>query len=106
MLNADVLGGHLAAAFCHLANLSYRLGDPRPLDSINEPFGPADAGNDAFLRMRKHLKGCGFDPARTKFQVGRALTLDPKTETFEGDAEANALLRREYRKPFVLPEEV
>lgn len=38
-------------------------------------------------------------------RVGRQLVLDPKTETFENDAEANSLRgRQEYRKPWVLPE--
>lgn len=38
-------------------------------------------------------------------RVGRNLTLDPTTETFVDDEEANALRTRpEYRKPWVLPE--
>jgi predicted dehydrogenase len=38
-------------------------------------------------------------------RVGRKLTLDPKTEMFVGDDEANSLrTRKEYRKPWVLPE--
>jgi predicted dehydrogenase len=38
-------------------------------------------------------------------RLGRKLRLDPKTETFEGDPEANALRTRpEYRKPWLLPE--
>lgn len=38
-------------------------------------------------------------------RVGRQLTFDAKTETFEDDVEANALRTRpEYRKPWVLPE--
>ena len=38
-------------------------------------------------------------------RVGRKLILDPATEMFEKDAEANALRGRpEYRKPWVLPE--
>ena len=38
-------------------------------------------------------------------RVGRQLILDEQTETFENDAEANALRTRpEYRKPWVLPE--
>ena len=40
------------------------------------------------------------------YRVGRRLTFDPKTETFPGDDEANALLTREYRKPFVVPESI
>ncbi len=35
--------------------------------------------------------------------VGRDLKWDPAKEEFVGDAEANALLRREYRKGFELP---
>ena len=38
-------------------------------------------------------------------RVGRKLILEPSTETFVGDAEANALRGRlEYRKPWILPE--
>lgn len=38
-------------------------------------------------------------------RVGRKLTLEPTTETFVDDAEANALRgRSEYRKPWLLPE--
>jgi hypothetical protein len=36
--------------------------------------------------------------------VGRTLSFDPKNEKFVGDAEADKLLTREYRKPFVVPE--
>jgi len=36
-------------------------------------------------------------------RLGRTLTFDPATEQFPGDAEANAMLTREYRKPFVVP---
>jgi len=40
------------------------------------------------------------------YRLGRTLTFDPKTETFPGDAEANKMLTRNYRKPFVVPEKV
>lgn len=39
------------------------------------------------------------------WRVGRSLVMDPATETFIGDPEANALRgRAEWRKPYVLPE--
>jgi len=34
------------------------------------------------------------------------LTFDPKSETFGSDDAANALLTREYRSPFLMPETV
>ena len=40
------------------------------------------------------------------YRLGRSLEFDPKTETFGCDGKANALLSREYRKPFVMPEKV
>ena len=37
------------------------------------------------------------------YRLGRDLKFHPKTESFPGDAEANALLTKEYRRPFTLP---
>jgi predicted dehydrogenase len=44
--------------------------------------------------------------ANISFRTGRKLTFDPATETFPGDAEANALLTRKYREPYVVPDKV
>jgi hypothetical protein len=38
--------------------------------------------------------------------VGRSLNFDPKTETIIGDKEAQALMKRNYRAPYVVPEKV
>ncbi len=38
------------------------------------------------------------------FRTGRALTFDPKSEKFVNDSEANTMLGRKYRAPFVVPE--
>ncbi|MDE2506497.1 MAG: gfo/Idh/MocA family oxidoreductase, partial [Planctomycetota bacterium] len=40
------------------------------------------------------------------YQTGRALEFDPKAETFGNDQAANALLTRDYRAPFTMPESV
>jgi predicted dehydrogenase len=101
-LNADVQDGHMSAALCHLANISYRLGELRPITK-DDPF-TCEEGNEAFNRMRKHLTENGVDLAKTQLQVGRTLSFDPKAEKFVNDAEADKLLTREYRKPFVVPE--
>jgi predicted dehydrogenase len=40
------------------------------------------------------------------YRLGRKLAIDPRTEGFVGDAEADALVKRTYRKPWVVPEVV
>ncbi len=37
------------------------------------------------------------------YRLERVLHFDPKTETVRGDSEANAMLTKEYRKPWELP---
>jgi predicted dehydrogenase len=41
--------------------------------------------------------------ANISYRVGQSLQFDPETERFIGNDEANALLTREYRAPFVVP---
>ena len=53
-----------------------------------------------------HLSTSLCHLANISFRTGRKLIFDPATETFPGDEEANRLLRREYREPFVVPEQV
>jgi predicted dehydrogenase len=40
------------------------------------------------------------------YRLGRRLKFDPATEKFVGDAEANEMLTRKYRAPYVVPEQV
>jgi len=40
------------------------------------------------------------------YRLGRSLEFDPKTMRFPHDDEANAMLTREYRAPFVVPDKV
>ena len=61
--NADVEIGHKSVLLCHMANISYRVGN---------------------------LK----------------LEFDPQTETFTNCDEANKYIRREYREPWIVPENV
>lgn len=44
--------------------------------------------------------------ANISYRLGRSLEFDPQTERFVGDDEANAMLSRQYRAPFVVPEKV
>ncbi|MBM3736011.1 MAG: Gfo/Idh/MocA family oxidoreductase [Acidobacteria bacterium] len=61
-LRCDVETGALSAAYCHLANISYRM--------------------------------------------GRRLAIDADARRFVNDADANAMLTRKYRAPYVVPSKV
>lgn len=51
-----------------------------------------------------HISTASCILANIAMQVGRTLTWDPAKHQVVGDGEANKLLRREYRKPWVHPE--
>jgi predicted dehydrogenase len=53
-----------------------------------------------------HVSAALVHLANASYRVGRTLHFDPTTEKFVNDAEANKLITREYRKPFVVPERV
>ncbi|MBZ5592273.1 MAG: Gfo/Idh/MocA family oxidoreductase [Acidobacteriia bacterium] len=44
--------------------------------------------------------------ANISYRTGRKLQFDPKAERFVNDAEANSYITRNYRRPFVVPENV
>jgi hypothetical protein len=57
---------------------------------------------DTLESFDAHLRENNVDFTRTKFRLGRELTIDPKTERSTDD-EANRLFTRDYRKGFELP---
>lgn len=44
--------------------------------------------------------------AKIACKLGRTVQFDPKAEQISGDEEANRLLKRKYREPYVVPEQV
>ncbi len=105
-LHADIEVGHVSAALCHLSNISYRLGQEQSFDPRSGAVVGNDFASDTLARMEEHLAENGVKLADTKLRVGRKLDFDAKTESFKNDAEADALLTRAYRAPFVVPEKV
>ena len=53
-----------------------------------------------------HLSSALCHLANMAYRAGRTLDFDPATETVQGDNEASAMLTRNYRAPFVVPETV
>ena len=77
----------------HYANYinAIRNGDPKTFNkSIEEGF---------YTCALVHL-------ANISYRLGRSLDFDPVKQQFISDNEANSMLTRQYRKPFVVPEKV
>jgi predicted dehydrogenase len=104
-LKADILEGHLSSAMCHLGNISHRLGSSEALDATRKPFNDK-AADDAVASMLGHLEQNKIKTRGMRCSLGRKLLIDSKTESFVNDKEANALLTREYRAGFVVPDKV
>ena len=105
-LHSDIAEGHLSAALCHTGNISYRLGQPLSPEGILDTIkGNSDLA-ESLGRMEEHLGANKVDLRQTPLMLGAALTMNPKTERFTNNRQANQLLTREYRKPFVVPEKV
>jgi hypothetical protein len=105
--NCDAEVGHYSSALCHLSNISYRLG-AKDTDAA-EPYvdlGENKQVRETYINLQENLKAVGVDLKKTKFKVGRTLKFDPVTEAFLDDADANLMLTRSYRDPFVVPNEV
>jgi predicted dehydrogenase len=105
-LNADIEQGHYSAALCHLANISYRLGETVPFYKTTKALGDNKEMYESLARMEEHIGDNGVKFDGLTYKLGRKLTVDARAEAFVGDPEANKLLTREYRKPFVVPDKV
>ncbi|MDR3262022.1 MAG: Gfo/Idh/MocA family oxidoreductase [Tannerella sp.] len=59
--------------------------------------GPVESG---------HLSSALAHLGNISYRLGRQLSFDPVAERFIGDEDANGMLTREYRAPYLLPEKI
>jgi predicted dehydrogenase len=105
-LHAEILEGHLSSALCHTGNISYRLGEQSTPDEIREQIKADRDALSTFERMVEHLRVNDVRLDGSPATLGAMLKMDPDAERFIGHEQANELLSREYRVPFVVPAEV
>ncbi|MBL9176346.1 MAG: gfo/Idh/MocA family oxidoreductase, partial [Verrucomicrobiales bacterium] len=105
-LNAEILEGHLSSALCHTGNVSYRLGQKLSPGAIKERLQDNAAMAETLDRVTAHLAANGVDLSKDPLTLGAFLTMDPKSERFVGNADANQRLADEYRKGFEVPARV
>jgi predicted dehydrogenase len=106
LLNAEILQGHFSAALCHLGNISYRLGREQAF-SEKPSLGADQRILDSLAAIEDNLRGAlKMDLGQAKYTIGPRLAFDAKAEKFVGNEQANRLLTRPYRAPYVVPEKV
>jgi predicted dehydrogenase len=106
--NAEITEGHLSTALIHVANISQRLGKPSSPKEIQQALEALKVNEnvvETFDEIRKHLDQNGVDIDKTPLTLGPWLAIDSDKEKFVDNAAADAMLTRDYRKPFVVPGE-
>jgi predicted dehydrogenase len=104
-LHADILEAHYSSACCHLGNIAYRLGKQVPGGSAPAGFPDVPEVDDSIEDLRENLRNAiGLDLEKSTYQLGAKLDFDPQAERFIGNEDANELLTRDYRDPFVVTE--
>jgi predicted dehydrogenase len=107
-LAADILEGHQSTALCHVANISFRLGQVASKSDVKkqlEAIKSHDNVIETFDRTCQHLQESKIDLEQSRLSLGQHLRIDGDQERFHDHPEANAMLTREYRAPFIVPKE-
>jgi len=106
-VNSPVLEGHYSSVLCHLANMSYRLSKDVPFSHKTDIFNDNPQAYWTLARMQEHVAiESKLSLKDMTYQLGRKLVVDAKSERIVNDPQANAMLTRNYREPFVVPETI
>lgn len=100
-LNADILEGHLSSALCHLGNISLRLGEKIAAGEAKGRL-QGEVATETCDRFLSHLADNKLEPS-TQISFGPNLAFNPDSETFVNNSQADAMLTRDYRAPYVVP---
>jgi len=106
LLNAEVQVGHDSTGWCNFANICYQTGDASYVPQTME-LGQSFPGWQPLVEeLHDHLQSHGVGLEEPSLRMSPWLELDPATGRFIGThaEQGNRWLRREYRKPYVVPE--
>ena len=103
-LKAEVELGHRSTAWCNLANIAVRLGQPYNHAAAMALGQPHDVWSSTTDAVKEHLAAHSVDASK-QIRLGPTLEFDEVTERFLGEYadSANALLCRNYRRNFEVP---
>ncbi|MFI5381969.1 MAG: Gfo/Idh/MocA family protein [Tepidisphaerales bacterium] len=99
---------HVSSAMCHMANISYQVGKQMGPGQIMEIIKGDKVAAETWANYEQHLKANNVDFGKEPPTMGAMLSFDPGAERFTGElsVQANALVKREYRAPYVVPDNV
>jgi predicted dehydrogenase len=99
----ELAEGHVSSSLSHLSNISYRLGQQTDPEAIKSSLKGNAAAMETFGRLQAHLAANDIHLDIDKATLGVPLRVDPQGPRFIGNPEADAMLTRKYRAPFVVP---
>ncbi len=101
-VNAPLRGGHLSTAYCHLGNLSHRLGTTAPPAQIAAEIAGDGRSALAFNALREHLATHGVNLSESPATLGRPLGTEGESLSGPASGEARELDRPRMRAPYTL----
>ncbi len=103
LLNTDVEVGHHSTGWCNLANVAFRAGQAYRGESLG--LVKEKGWDDLVSEIKTHLGAHSIAMDSPDMKLGPFLSFDPVKEVFVGDGaeQANRFLKREYRKPYEVP---
>lgn len=106
---AEIEETHYSSSWCHLANIAYRLGGAYNRENTLNAAKDLPAWSETIEQFEQICVANNVDLGKAGLKGSTFLELDPAKETFVGPSatkEALALLTREYRKGFEVPDKV
>jgi predicted dehydrogenase len=103
-LHSDAVIGHQSTAWCNLADIALRVGQPYSRDEAVAMGQPEESWDELVELIERHLSNNSVDVAK-QLRISPTLQFDSGLELFTaaGSEAANRLLRREYRSQFEVP---
>ena len=107
-LNAEIEIGHLSTTMCHMANISYRVGQQATVDEIEQSMQEHEDAQETIRAIVGQIDANDGDLVATPLVLGPRLDFDRVAEKFSGPhaEDANRLLSYEMRNSYAVPDVV
>jgi len=93
-----------SAVLSHMANISYRAGEPASVATIRTALRDQPELHEVLDTQVEHLGRWDIDPEQTRFALGPKITLDPATARLTGELAGSPLEAPAHRKGYEIPE--